>query len=161
MTPNQQLITTFYEAFRDKDYKTMQDCYADNAVFNDEVFVELKADEVRAMWEMFCIKGKDMQLDFSNVQADDHHGSAEWIASYTFSKTARKVINRIEAHFTFEDGKIIRHIDHFNFYRWASQAFGIAGILLGWTTFFKNRVRQQGLKNLRDYIQNRKANTGL
>jgi hypothetical protein len=141
----------------------MQICYADNAVFNDEVFVNLSADEVRAMWEMFCIKGKDLQLSFSNVQADTNfhpnasveRGSAEWIANYTFSRTNRRVVNRIKADFIFHNGKIVRHTDHFNFYNWASQALGTPGILLGWTPLLKNKVRKEAMKNLRDYMSQR------
>ena len=57
---NQQLITTFYSAFQKKDYKTMQNCYADNATFSDPVFVNLNATEVKAMWEMLCIRGTDL-----------------------------------------------------------------------------------------------------
>lgn len=152
---NQELITIFYESFQRKDYKAMQICYADNAVFNDEVFVNLNADEVRAMWEMFCKKGKDLQIHFSNVQADDKNGSAEWIATYTFSKTNREVTNRIKANFTFANGKIIKHTDLFNFYNWSSQALGIPGVLLGRTSFLKNKVRKEGMKNLRDYMNNK------
>ncbi|MCB9298566.1 MAG: hypothetical protein H6559_36450 [Lewinellaceae bacterium] len=46
-----------------------------------------------------------------------------------------------EASFQFRDGKIIRHTDRFGFYRWARQAFGIPGLLLGWTGWFRARVR--------------------
>ncbi len=72
MAPNQQLITSFYKAFQNKDYKAMQNCYAEEAIFNDEVFQNLNAAEVKAMWEMFCIKGKDLQIEFSNVKVDTY-----------------------------------------------------------------------------------------
>ena len=155
MTINEQLITNFYKSFKNKDYKTMQNCYADTAVFNDEVFVNLNADEVRGMWEMFCIKGKDLEIDFSNVWADEKTGTAEWTASYIFSKTNRKVVNHIRASFLFADGKIVSHTDRFNFYNWASQALGTTGSLLGWTSFIKNKVRKQGRKNLIAYMKAR------
>ncbi|MEO6220844.1 MAG: nuclear transport factor 2 family protein [Ginsengibacter sp.] len=152
MTTNQQLLTTFYQSFQRKDYKAMQNCYADNAVFNDEVFISLNASEVKAMWEMFCIKGKDLRIDFSNLHADEKNGNAEWTAAYTFSKTNRKVINHIKANFSFENGKILRHTDHFNFYNWSCQALGLTGVLLGWTSFVKNKVRKEGMKNLSDFM---------
>lgn len=133
----------------------MQICYADTAVFTDEVFANLNADEVRAMWEMFCIKGKDLQIHFSNVQADETSGNAEWIATYTFSKTNREVSNRIKANFTFANGKIVKHTDHFNFYNWSSQALGIPGVLLGRTSFLKNKVRKEAMKNLKDYMNSK------
>ena len=40
-----------------------------------------------------------------------------------------------------QDGKIIDHTDTFDFYRWARMAFGVKGILLGWTPFFKSKVQ--------------------
>jgi limonene-1,2-epoxide hydrolase len=155
MTPNQQIITSFYKAFQNKDYKAMQNCYAEEAIFNDEVFQNLNAAEVRTMWEMFCIKGKDLQIEFSNVKADENSGSAEWTARYTFSKTNRKVVNHIKADFVIDSGKILTHIDHFDFHKWASQALGATGVLLGWTPIVKNKVRREGKKNLIAYMNNK------
>lgn len=152
MNTNEQLISAFYTAFQQKDYQTMQKCYAENAVFNDEVFKDLNARQVRAMWEMLIKKGKDMHLEFSQVQADDRTGSAEWIATYSFSSTGRKVINRIHASFEFGNGKIIRHTDRFPFYTWARQALGNKGLLLGWTGFLRKKVQATALANLTAYL---------
>src|ERR1700741_3581091 len=127
MNTNEQVIERFYKAFQSKDYKTMQDCYADNAIFSDEVFIGLNAQQVRSMWEMLIRNGKDLQLDFSKIKANDREGSAEWVATYTFSRTGKKVINKIKANFTFENGKIVSHHDQFNFHKWASQALGATG----------------------------------
>ncbi|HRH51457.1 MAG TPA: nuclear transport factor 2 family protein [Panacibacter sp.] len=152
MHPNEQLINTFYTAFRNKDYKTMQDCYANNAVFNDAVFKNLNAQQVRAMWQMLITKGKDLQLEFSNVQANETSGSAEWVATYTFSQTKRKVINRIKANFVFKAGKIVQHTDEFDFYKWSTQALGIKGMLFGWTGFLRNKVQAGAMKNLSTFM---------
>ena len=81
------------------------------------------------------------------------------ISSYFDTICHRKLVKIIRRR--IKDGKIIRHIDHFDFYRWARQAFGIIGLLLGWTPFLKARVRKEALKNLKQYIDNRKANKGL
>ena len=48
------------------------------------------------------------------VIADDQKGSANWVASYTFTDTGRKVINPTTAHFTFRDGVIVNHYDFWN-----------------------------------------------
>lgn len=153
MSINEQTIQTFYTCFQKKDYKGMQACYADDATFSDSVFVGLNAAQVRAMWEMLIRRGKDLQLEFSNVFADAQSGSAQWVATYTFSATGHKVINRIQARFEFRDGKIIRHTDSFDFYTWARQALGVTGLLLGWTSFLKNKVRQGAMKNLAAYME--------
>ena len=152
MNTHEKLISDFYTCFQNKDYKGMQSCYHSSAVFSDEVFVNLNAAEVKAMWEMLVTAGKDLQLEFRNVFADENKGHAEWIAYYTFSRSGNKVINRIKADFIFKEGKIVKHIDHFNFYTWAKQALGLSGILLGWTPFMKNKIRKAAMKNLKAFM---------
>jgi len=152
MNANQQLITSFYEAFQRKDYVAMQACYADNAVFTDEVFQKLDAAHTRKMWEMLIKRGKDLELTFSNVEANDAIGSAAWTATYTFSQTKRKVVNHIRASFEFENGKIVKHTDRFDFYEWSKQALGLSGLLLGWTGFFRKKVQQTARQSLQAYI---------
>jgi ketosteroid isomerase-like protein len=152
MNENEQLIEHFYTCFQRKDYRGMQACYADDATFNDSVFKNLNARQARAMWEMLISKGKDLRLEFGNIKADDQKGSAHWDAYYTFSATGKKVVNSIDASFEFKDGKISKHEDHFNFYTWAKQAFGIIGLLLGWTSFLQKKVTTQAMKNLARFM---------
>lgn len=153
MNANEQLITSFYEAFQRKDYATMQACYADNAIFSDEVFRNLDASHTRKMWEMLIRRGSDLDLTVSNIQADDATGSAAWTAVYTFSQTKRKVVNHVKASFVFENGKIIRHTDRFDFYEWSKQALGLSGLLLGWTGFLRKKVQQTASQSLREYMK--------
>ena len=155
MNDNEKLIHHFYNSFNQRDFKAMQDCYADNATFSDEAFVNLNSAQVKAMWEMLISRGKDLQIRFQNVSADEKSGSCEWIANYTFSKTGRKVENHIKANFEFENGKIVKHLDHFDFYKWSSQALGLPGKLLGWTSFLKNKVRQTAMKSLDDFMNSK------
>jgi ketosteroid isomerase-like protein len=152
MHPNQQLITSFYEAFQQKDIATMQACYADDATFTDEVFRNLNAAQTRKMWEMLIRRGKDLTLAFADVQANDTTGSATWVATYTFSQTKRQVVNHVTARFLFKNGKISQHTDHFDFYTWSRQALGLPGLLLGWTGYLRKKVQQSALKNLTDYM---------
>ncbi len=154
---NQQLITKFYTCFQNKDYKGMQECYADNATFSDPVFVNLNAAEGKAMWEMLCVRGKDLRLEFKNIQTNGAQASVEWIAYYTFSVTGRKVVNHVKASFLIENGKIVKHTDVFNFYKWSRQALGVPGTLLGWTVFFKKKVRQGALKSLNDFMNKKQS----
>ena len=130
----------------------MQECYADNATFSDPVFPNLNARQVRSMWEMFCVKSKDLKIEYRNISADENSGSAEWIATYPFSASGNKVVNHITADFLFENGKIVRHRDHFNFHKWAGQALGLSGKLLGWMPFVRNKAQKAGMKALNDYI---------
>jgi len=152
MNTNETLINHFYTCFQRKDVKGMQDCYADEAVFSDPVFQNLNATEVRCMWAMLLASGKDMRIEFKNVIAGQQDGTAEWDAYYTFSSTGNKVLNKIKATFVLENGKIIAHQDYFDFYTWAKQALGLTGLLLGWTSFLKNKIRTKARKNLDSYM---------
>jgi ketosteroid isomerase-like protein len=152
MNANEALITKFYTAFQNKDVSTMQECYSDQATFSDAAFVDLNATQVRAMWAMLIKGGKDMRIEFSNIRADEHGAKVHWDAYYTFSATGRKVLNQIDASFIIENGKIVKHTDHFDFYTWSKQALGLPGLLLGWTSFLKNKVRKQASAKLAAYM---------
>lgn len=153
MNANEQLIHQFYTCFNNKDYKGMQACYADQATFSDAVFKNLNSYQVKAMWQMLILKGKDMRIEFSQISANEKTGKAHWDAYYTFSSTGKKVINKIDASFEFENGKIVKHTDNFNFYTWAKQALGTTGLLLGWTGFLKNKIQTTAMANLEKFMK--------
>ena len=100
MHPNEELITRFYTAFNAKDADTMAASYADEAVFTDPGFGRLTSHEARAMWRMLLGRATDLRAEFSDVHADDEHGSAHWEAYYTFN--GRPVHNVIDADFDFK-----------------------------------------------------------
>ena len=103
---------------------------------------------------MLVERGKgDMKIEFSDIKATQNRGSARWIATYNFSKTNRKVVNEIQAHFQFQDGLIIKHTDDFDIWKWAKQAFGFTGFMLGWTGFMQKKIQQQALLSLKKYME--------
>ena len=148
MHPNAELVSRFYTALATRDGAAMGACYADDARFSDPVFQNLDAAGVRAMWAMLCSRAVDLTVETSGVEADDTHGKAHWIATYTFSKTGRKVRNVIDAEFEFRDGLIIRHTDRFDLWRWAGMALGAKGMLLGWTPLVQNAIRKEAMRGL-------------
>lgn len=152
MNDNKQLIDQFYTSFQKLDWRGMQDCYHDEVFFYDPVFEDLDAPSAKAMWKMLCLQAKDLTIEFSKVEADNEYGSCQWKAVYLFSKTGRKVVNRIKAHFKFHEGKIIEHMDDFDLYTWSRQAFGPAGWVLGWSSFLKNKIRKTAKSNLERFM---------
>ena len=95
---HEELINKFYSAFQKLDHKGMIACYSDDIVFFDPVFGLLRGDEVRAMWEMLCKNAKDFSLTYSNItHLDEEYSTCEWVASYTFSKTGKKVVTALNA----------------------------------------------------------------
>ncbi|MBB2151003.1 nuclear transport factor 2 family protein [Pedobacter gandavensis] len=161
MNANQELITKFYTAFQNKDITGMQECYSDQATFSDPVFTNLNAKELRSMWAMLIQSGKDMRIEFSAVESIENGARAHWDAYYTFSATGNKVLNQVDAHFVIENGKIIQHQDQFDFYKWSKQALGLTGMLLGWTSFLRNKVRKQASAKLAAYISRKNPGINL
>lgn len=139
------IIEHFYQSFSKLDPEGMAECYHPDVVFEDPAFGQLKGEKAKNMWRMLCQsqQGKDFKVVFSDIKASSTSGTAHWEAFYLFSKTGRPVHNIIEASFEFKDGKIIKHTDVFNMHRWAKQALGTTGLLLGWTPFFKKKFNKQ------------------
>lgn len=151
---NRQLINNFYQSFANGNAQGMIECYHNDIEFEDPAFGKLKGEKAKAMWEMLLSR-KDAAptIRFSDVKADDKTGSATWIAEYEYGKQKRKVINHISAKFEFEDGKIIRHKDDFDLWKWSRQALGFSGLLLGWSGFMRNKIQGTTNRLLRKYIE--------
>jgi ketosteroid isomerase-like protein len=152
MHPNAELITRFYEAFQRLDATTMGECYHPEATFTDEAFTNLNYEQTLAMWSMLCSRARNFHLMFDTVEADNSKGKAHWEPTYTFTSTGKLVHNIIDAEFEFKDGKIWRHRDRFDFFRWSRQALGTAGLLLGWTPFLRKKVQAEAMKGLGQYM---------
>ena len=151
MHPNADLLTRFYTALAAKDPVVMGDCYAQDASFSDPVFTDLHGPEVAKMWRMLCSRAKDLEVTFDGIEADDSQGRARWVATYSFSGTGHRVVNRIESGFVFKDGRIQQQTDSFDLYRWARQALGIKGLLLGWLPPVQAGIRKQAKGRLTAY----------
>ena len=154
---NTALINRFYEALERRDHETMAACYTDDARFSDPVFTDLRGDEVRAMWRMFCERGEDLEVRHSAVEADAERGFGHWDADYTFSGTGRKVHNEIDSRFRFRDGLIAEHNDSFDLWKWTRQALGPAGVLLGWSPPVQNKVRAQARETLDEFMRSERS----
>jgi len=140
---NEDIIRQFYTAFQVMDAVEMTKHYHDNIVFEDPAFGILKGEKANFMWKMLCSTAKDLKIDFEVLSSTDDEVKAKWEAYYTFSRTGRDVYNRIEASFVIENGLIVKHTDVFNLHKWAAQALGMKGLLIGWTGFFKRKLNEQ------------------
>ena len=151
-TATGDLIAGFYRAFGERNHAAMAAAYLPAATFSDPVFGTLAGWRIGAMWRMLCERGTDLTVTATDIRADETQGSAHWEARYTFSATGHHVHNVIEATFQFEAGRILTHVDRFSFYRWASQALGFKGVLLGWSPLVQNAVRKHATRGLEHLI---------
>ncbi len=146
--PNAQLIESFYTSFKRRDAAGMIACYADDVWFSDPVFRDLRGPRAGAMWRMLTERATSLELTFANIVADETTGRAHWEARYDFSATGRKVHNVIEARFELKHGKITRHADTFDLWKWAGMALGAKGKLLGWAPPIQNAIHKTAMRGL-------------
>jgi ketosteroid isomerase-like protein len=142
MHPHETLIRAFYDALARRDAEAMARCYHPEVFFTDPVFPRLHGAEAGDMWRMLLARATDLQVTLDEASADETEGRARMTARYTFTRTGRPVVNRIESMFAFRDGLIVRHYDRFSFWRWASQALGPVGKALGWSLPIHWKVRK-------------------
>lgn len=152
LVDNSDIILKFYDAFTRQDAGGMIIRYHESIRFSDPVFGDLRGGNVAKMWRMLIESGKgNIKISILNIKSDAQKGSADWTAEYIFSRTGRKVINKIHSEFKFQDGKIIRHTDFFDIWKWSQQALGLSGYLFGWTWFMRRKIRASALAALHDY----------
>jgi ketosteroid isomerase-like protein len=150
-TPNESLIERFYASFAERDGAAMASCYSPDVQFSDPVFSDLHGAEAKAMWRMLTERATDLRLELLEREANGNRGSAHWRAHYTFSRTGRPVVNDVRASFRFAGGQIVEHRDEFDFHRWARQALGPVGLLLGWTPLLQAAVRRRARAGLEEF----------
>jgi len=148
-----ELIKKFYENFGNNQIEPMLACYHSEATFEDPAFGKLNTAQTLAMWRMLLERsGGNIKIQISETKADGNNGETVWVAEYVFAQTKRKVVNRIKARFEFKDGLIYRHVDNFDLWAWSRQALGLPAYVLGWTGFFKGKIRQNCSKLLAKYM---------
>jgi ketosteroid isomerase-like protein len=155
VSENERIIVALYDALDSGAGEAMAMLYAPEGRFKDPAFGELSGEEAGDMWRMLTSRATDLKVELAEHEADGDEGSAHWIATYTF-RTGRPVVNDIHAKFRFRDGKIVDHEDSFPFGRWARQALGPAGWVLGiWP--FRLLVRRQARGDLAEFRAARSA----
>ena len=149
---NRQAIADFYASFAARDGDAMAAHYAPDAHFHDPAFGDLTGEEAGDMWRMLTSRAEDLQIELPTHEATDTTGTANWIATYTFAQTGRKVVNDIQASFRFApDGRFAEHLDDFSFHTWSKQALGTPGTLLGWTPILPALTRKKARAQLAAY----------
>lgn len=153
-------VAAFYAAFARLDPAAMAALYAEHVRFRDEAFVLEGREATMAMWTMLCegVRGQGStglevwRLEASAIRrdaADPRVVLAHWDVHYRFGATGRRVFNRIDARFVFgADGRVVEHVDRFDFWRWSRQALGAPGLLLGWSPWLKGQVAKQAAAQL-------------
>src|SRR3954469_16691298 len=111
---NRALIERLYGALDRGDGQAMSACYAPDASFEDPAFGKLHGEQIGGMWRMLTSRATDLSVELRSHDADESTGSANWVATYTFTSTGRQVVNDIQASFRFDGDLIVDHLDEFD-----------------------------------------------
>ena len=104
------------------------------------------------MWRMLTERGTDLRVELLEHSADGDRGSAHWRAPTRSPRPGARSSTTCRATLRFDDGLIADHVDDFDFHRWARQALGPSGLLLGWTPLLRNAVRRRARAGLDEYL---------
>jgi hypothetical protein len=155
--PNVTRLREFYAAFNQRDAATMAKLYAPEVSFSDPAFPGLVGPQVPGMWAQLCGAATELKVELVSVSADDEEGTAHWEAWYPFGPGKRPVHNVIHARFRFSEGRVVEHVDSFDFWRWSRQSLGVVGVLLGWSGWLRRKVQAQARKGLDRFLEQQKS----
>jgi ketosteroid isomerase-like protein len=139
-------LTHLYDAFARRDGEAMAALYAPDATFEDPVF-RLRGPDIGRMWIGLTGRAKGFAISYSVTEARADSGAVEWTARYLFAGR-RPVVNVIRSEIRFENGRIVRQVDRFDFPRWAAQALGPPGRLFGRFAWFQRAVSRKAARGL-------------
>ena len=130
----------------------MAAAYHPDATFSDPVFPRSRPRRHRGdVGDALRARDRPHDRTLGDLRRRRERAAPTGIATYTYTATKRRVVNRIDATFAFRDGLILRHDDRFSLYRWMRQAFGLNGVLAGWLPPVQRAVRAQAAKALAAY----------
>ena len=140
------VLERLFSAFASRDAEAMAACYADDALFEDPVF-RLRGDDVRKMWRGLLGRARDFSVTWEVLEAADGNGRVRWTARYLYAG-GRPVVNEVISTLDVSGGLVTRQVDSWDFPRWAAQALGPAGKLLGGTGWFLRSARRKAAGSL-------------
>jgi hypothetical protein len=120
--------------------------YADDATFEDPLF-RLRGGDIGRMWIGLLGRARDFGVSYTIVDVAPGSGVVQLTARYLFGGR-RPVVNAITSQISFAGDRIARHVDRFDFPRWAAQALGPAGRLFGRFGWFRRSVARRAGRSL-------------
>jgi hypothetical protein len=152
MSPDEQVVQRFYEAFKSSDAAGMAECYGEDATFQDIAFKLTGKPNIVAMWRFVCHRRP--RIWFGCIRTVDPEVKAHWVADYKFQGT-NQVNYGSDSRFTIRDGLIQHHHDEASRWNWARQALGIPAAIL--VTAFPFVLRIKANMELKKFLEEEKT----
>ncbi len=147
MSNQLELVKDYYQALNNGDYKKLSKLYHKKASYNDPIF-SFQGKEILALWYTSTRPEMNMKAVIHAIEEEKDVVKTEWTVSYTIPTLKKRIsLNEIGV-FRFEENKIIAHSDDYSFYDWCKQAFGLIGVVFGWSNWLKQKVQRQARKSV-------------
>jgi hypothetical protein len=122
------------------------------------IFPKLEGVQIKSVWSMIMAGARDFSVHYEILSFDETHVRVSWTALNRFSATNRPVKNQVMTELMLSsptpggnEGKILSQSDVFDFYRWARQALGMPGTLLGWMPWFQKQIQTKSSEKLASF----------
>ena len=122
---SEQVARRFYDAFCVGDLATLEQLYAPDVRFKDEIFAFQDRAGTMGMWGIL-LKTEGAKFRYEFLSAEGETAKVRWLADYEVF--GRPVHNVIEATLTIREGRIVEHRDAFSWERWSRQALPLGGL---------------------------------
>jgi ketosteroid isomerase-like protein len=145
---------TFFEAFKERDFNKMKDCYSSDIAYFDPIYNMLKGKEVMLMWKLRYAGLDSFSLQWKNItDAGDGYFTVEYSIHYNSPNSGKPIIENRKAYLRIIDDKITEHSDGFSMHELCKQEFGFSGWLIGWNRMYQNRIKLNERKKLLNLLQ--------
>ena len=145
---SEALLHRWFDALARLDGDALAACYHPSASFSDPLFPDLRGTRVGWRWRMLAAGARDMRVSYEILAGDDRKAFVRWQAQWRLAGSGRPVENRVTSTFAFWDGRIVRQIDEFGFWRWSRSSLGLPGWLLGWIPAVRRAAGRRALQQL-------------
>src|ERR1700720_2376987 len=113
----------------------------------EDPVLRLTGPDIGKMWIGLMRRAREFSVAYTIAQAGRGWGTVELSARYLYGGR-QPVTNIILSELKLEGGLIVQHVDQFDFPRWAAQALGTPGRLLGRFEFFRRAVSRKAAQGL-------------
>ena len=145
---SEALVHRWFDALARLDGEVLAACYHPSASFSDPLFADLRGARVGWRWRLLARGATDMRVTYDILGGDDRKALVRWRARWRLAGSGRAVANEVESTFAFWDGRIVRQVDAFDFWRWSRSSLGLAGWLLGWIPALRRAAGRRALQQL-------------
>lgn len=145
---SEALLHRWFEGLARLDAEAIAACYHPSASFSDPLFPDLRGERVAWRWRMLVRGASDMRLTYDILAGDERKASVRWRARWRLGGSGRAVSNEVLSTFAFWDGRIVRQVDEFGFWRWSRESLGLPGLALGWIPAVRRAAGRRALAQL-------------